>query len=126
MNKRRLYAKTKTFAIFKRMFLSIVYKLEMEYWVLHCGCDGYLYLLFQRQMFRLSCYLSAIMLTFSFVMNMGDDESNTTKGKDESKSNSMTFIYKALLSNRELSHNRSWLHVLMLFVITFLTIGIVR
>ena len=28
MNKRRLYAKTKTFAIFKRMFLSIVYKLD--------------------------------------------------------------------------------------------------
>lgn len=46
MNKRRLYAKTKTFSIFKRMFLSIVYKLEMEYWVLHCGTDGYLYLLF--------------------------------------------------------------------------------
>ena len=48
MNKRRLYAKTKTFSIFRRMFSSIVYKLEMEYWVLHCGSDGYLYLLFQR------------------------------------------------------------------------------
>lgn len=46
MNKRRLYAKTKTFSIFRRMFSSIVYKLEMEYWVLHCGTDGYLYLLF--------------------------------------------------------------------------------
>ena len=46
MNKRRLYAKTKTFSIFKSMFKSIVYKLEMEYWVLHCGTDGYLYLLF--------------------------------------------------------------------------------
>lgn len=46
MNKRRLYAKTKTFSIFRTMFISIVYKLEMEYWVLHCGTDGYLYLLF--------------------------------------------------------------------------------
>ena len=46
INKRRLYAKTKTFSIFRRMFFSIVYKFEMEYWVLHCGCDGYLYLLF--------------------------------------------------------------------------------
>ena len=70
MNKRRLYAKTKTFSIFKRMFLSIVYKLEMEYWVLHCGTDGYLYLLFQRQMLKLSLILSAFMFLFSFVMNL--------------------------------------------------------
>lgn len=70
MNKRRLYAKTKTFSIFKRMFLSIVYKLEMEYWVLHCGTDGYLYLLFQRQMLKLSVIISVFTFLFSFVMNL--------------------------------------------------------
>ena len=70
MNKRRLFAKTKTFSIFKQMFLSIVYKLDMEYWVLHCGTDGYLYLLFQRQMLKLSAFLSVVMFLFSFVMNL--------------------------------------------------------
>ena len=74
MNRRRLYAKTKTFAIFKKMFLGIVYKLEMEYWVLHCGTDGYLYLLFQRQMLKLSVYLSVIMFLFSSIMNLDAED----------------------------------------------------
>ena len=121
MNKKRLYAKTKTFGIFKQMFLSIVYKFEMEYWVLHCGTDGYLYLLFQRQMLKLSVYLSVIMFVFSFVMNLDD------KDKEEKQASGLkiSFLDKATLSNRELTNNRSWFHVLMVAVITFLTIKIV-
>jgi hypothetical protein len=46
VSKRRLFAKTKTFKIFWKMFYSLLYKLDMEYWVLHTGTDGYLYLLF--------------------------------------------------------------------------------
>lgn len=46
VSRRRLFAKTKTFKIFWTMFYSLLYKLDMEYWVLHTGTDGYLYLLF--------------------------------------------------------------------------------
>jgi hypothetical protein len=46
INKKKLYARTKTFPIFWTMFTGIVWKLEMEYWVSHCGNDAYLYLLF--------------------------------------------------------------------------------
>jgi len=102
------------------MFFSIVYKFEMEYWVLHCGCDGYLYLLFQRQMLKLSCLLSCIMFIFSFVMNL--DGRNLSKTDESSK---LSLIEKATLSNRDLSNNRSWFQVLMVAIITFVTISIV-
>ena len=127
MNKRRLYAKTKTFAIFKKMFLSIVYKLEMEYWVLHCGTDGYLYLLFQRQMLKLAVYLSVVMFLFSSIMNLDaeDKRSQTKASESGTGSEHLSFIEKTTLSNRELSNNRSWFHVLMVAVITFLTITVV-
>ena len=122
MNKRRLYAKTKTFSIFRRMFFSIVYKLEMQYWMLHCGTDGYLYLLFQRQMLKLSAYLSVIMFIFSFVMNIDDKDKKEVYSSTGTK---LSFMDKATLSNRELTNNRSWFHVLMVAIITFLAVTIV-
>ena len=122
MNKRRLYAKTKTFSIFRRMFFSIVYKLEMQYWMLHCGTDGYLYLLFQRQMLKLSAYLSVIMFIFSFVMNIDDKDKKEVYSSSGTK---LSFMDKATLSNRELTNNRSWFHVLMVAIITFLAVTIV-
>lgn len=42
----RMYARTKTLSIFWSMFSSVVSELDQEYWVTHCGVDGYLYLLF--------------------------------------------------------------------------------
>ena len=96
MNKRRLFAKTKTFSIFKRMFGTIVYKFEMNYWVLHCGNDGYLYLLLQRRFLKMTSYLSVIILVFSFAMNY-KEHANRTSETD----NSFTAILdRALLDNR--------------------------
>ena len=79
-------------------------------------------------MLRLSVYLSAVMFLFSVIMNIdGDEDSASSHSKANSKeSDRLKFIYKATLSNRELSNNRSWFHVLMVFFLTFLTIGIVR
>ena len=42
----RMYARTKTLSIFWSMFSSVLTSLDQEYWVTHCGVDGYLYLLF--------------------------------------------------------------------------------
>ena len=129
MNKRRLYAKTKTFSIFKTMFMSIVYKLEMPYWVLHCGTDGYLYLLFQRQMLKLSVYLSIIMFVFSIAMNFDAEEqgkTSETSAHSNLKEQQHSFAVRTTLSNRELTGNRSWFHVLMVAIITYLTTTIMK
>jgi len=47
-------ARTKTLPIFWSMVWSLAYKLDMQYWVTHCGNDGYLYLLFQRNILILA------------------------------------------------------------------------
>ena len=90
--------------------------------MLHCGTDGYLYLLFQRQMLKLSAYLSVIMFIFSFVMNIDDKDKKEVYSSSGTK---LSFMDKATLSNRELTNNRSWFHVLMVAIITFLAVTIV-
>lgn len=71
-------------------------------------------------MFKLAAYLSAFMFLFSFIMNLNDD------GAEKSEISNLDFLYKATLSNRELSNNRSWFHVLMVAVITFLSVYFIR
>jgi hypothetical protein len=72
----RMYARTKTLSIFWSMFSSVVLSLDQEYWVTHCGVDGYLYLLFQRRFLRLTIVLSVINLALSVIMNWIVDENN--------------------------------------------------
>lgn len=69
VSRRRLFAKTKTFKIFWRMFSSLLHKLDMEYWTLHTGTDGYLYLLFQRRLLNLTLVLTGISMVISFAVN---------------------------------------------------------
>ena len=69
INKKKLYARTKTFKIFERMFSGIVWNLDMEYWVSHCGNDAYLYLLFQRRFGKLALQLFFISIIASVAIN---------------------------------------------------------
>ena len=70
----RMYARTKTLSIFWSMFSSVLTSLDQEYWVTHCGVDGYLYLLFQRRFLRLTLYLSGVNVALSVIMNLIVDE----------------------------------------------------
>ena len=70
MNQRKLFFKTKTFDVFLNFFSRIVAKLDMDYWVTHCGTDGYLYLLFQRRFLKLLAYFSVISLCVSIPVNV--------------------------------------------------------
>ena len=71
-----LYARTKTLGIFWSLYYNIVKTLDMEYWVTHCGIDGYVYLLLQRRFLRMTIYLATLTLAFnlfSFMVNLGSD-----------------------------------------------------
>jgi len=72
-------------------------------------------------MFKLACYLSAFIFLVSVIMNLDDDETS-----EADKKSNIDFIYKATLSNRGLSNNRSWFHVLMVAVISFLAIYFIK
>lgn len=64
------------------MFSSIVFRFEMDYWVLHCGNDGYLYLLLQRRFLKLTYWLSLIMLVGSAIMNIYDPSESDDSSSD--------------------------------------------
>ena len=118
INKKKLYARTKTFPIFWTMFTGIVWKLEMEYWVSHCGNDAYLYLAFQRKFGKL-----ALLLTFiSIVTSIGI---NSLKQEEVEKGGLAAFFDRAILDNKEMTDYRSWYHVIMVFIITSMTIRVI-
>ena len=73
---------------------------------------------------KLSLYLTVIVFLFSSIMNLDAEDAKHGGSKSE-KDERLSFIEKTTLSNRELSNNRSWFHVLMVAVITFLTISMV-
>ena len=119
INKKKLYARTKTFSIFWTMFTGIVWKLEAEYWVSHCGNDAYLYLLFQRKFGKL-----ALLLTFiSIITSIGI---NSLKQEEVEKGGLSAFFDRAILDNKEMTDYRSWYHVIMVLIITSMTIRVIK
>jgi hypothetical protein len=100
------------------MFYKLIYKLDMEYWVLHTGTDGYLYLLFQRRFLRLTLYLSVLSMLVSFCLNLY--ASNDELGLS-------SFFYRTTLENKQFENQLiSYFQVCMVFVYTFLTINAVQ
>ena len=107
--------------MFLNFFSSIVSKLDMDYWVTHCGVDGYLYLLFQRRFLRLLMYFSVISLCVSIPINATSPASIQPEGSDVSAMED--WFERTTLNNKELSSNfKGWVHVILVLVFTLLTI----
>ena len=106
---------TKTFSVFKAMFMPMLQKLDEEYWCTHCGVDGYLYLLFQRRFFRLSVYMTLISFIAQIIVTVLDQNANFRI---------FGFIDKqdAIYS---LSEEKAWGSIIVIFVFTLLTVRIV-
>ena len=62
----------------------------MDYWVLHCGNDGYLYLLLQRRFLKLTYWLSLIMLVGSAIMNIYDPSEEAASAEETAKKGVLT------------------------------------
>lgn len=98
----------------------------MEYWITHCGNDGYLYLLFQRRFLNLTLYLSAVSIGMSLAMNLLFLDKNEQSGEQEDfKTFISQWFDRTTLANKELSNYRGWFHVTMVFIHTFLTINFI-
>ncbi len=90
----------------------------MEYWITHCGTDGYLYLLFQRRFLKLLFYFSIISICVSVPMNVTSSMIDSTYLED--------WFEQTTLNNKELSSVKSWMHVFLVLVFTLLTIRAVQ
>jgi len=94
----------------------------MEYWITHCGNDGYLYLLFQRRFLNLTLYLTVISVVMSLAMNLLLADTQNQSEDEDFFTFMGQFFDKTALKNKELSNYRGWFHVFMVFLYTFLTI----
>ena len=84
----------------------------MDYWVTHCGTDGYLYLLFQRRFLKILFYFSLISICVSVPVNVTSAVAETYED----------WFEQTTLNNKELGSFRSWLHVFLVLTFTLLTI----
>jgi len=105
---------TKTFSVFKYMFTPLLDKLDMDYWCTHCGVDGYLYLLFQRRFFTLTTYMSIIAFAAQGVLFIIEPNFEFSLFGDKTDS-----------STAELSSQKAWVSIIIIFMFTMLTIRIV-
>ena len=61
---------TRSFGVFYRLYKKAVGGLNQDYWVLNCGLDAYLYLLFQREILKLLLIYSAIAFSIPLPLNI--------------------------------------------------------
>ena len=126
---------TKTFSVFKTMFLPLVRELKMEYWSTHCGVDGYLYLLFQRRFLRLTIYMSVISIIaqvsqYMIVKNYNFRVFGEEKHKDQKDIEGVEIftnvVAKHSSTSDQLTQTQSWIKIFVTFTFTLLTIRIVQ
>jgi hypothetical protein len=134
LNKRKVFMSTKTYSVFKSMFLPLLNKLDMDYWSTHCGVDGYLYLLFQRRFYKLTQLMFLISSFAQLVLyfiekdykfsifgtgNWDLDNSTTT-------SKAIQAVETGFYTHVELSTQKAWVSIFIIFMFTLLTIRIVQ
>mmetsp|Transcript_1280 Transcript_1280/g.1542 ORF Transcript_1280/g.1542 Transcript_1280/m.1542 type:complete len:175 (+) Transcript_1280:250-774(+) len=126
---------TKTFHVFSSMFLPLLRKLEKEYWSIHCGVDGYLYLLFQRRFISLTWYMTIVSVVSQILLWISDKDYNFTffglqqdQEEDLSKKKPTAMdLISGLYSNQlELSTQKAWTSICIIFIFTLLTINMVQ
>ena len=109
LNQRHLYYKTRTFSILADFFKNILLKFDCLYFSLHTGLDGYLYLLSQRHMLKLSAFIATCSVLISMPFRLFNHELNT----DE--------LQRSALSNKELDGFASWVHTLLVIAFTLVS-----
>jgi hypothetical protein len=105
---------TKTYSVLKALFIPLLDSLEMDYWCTHCGCDGYLYLLFQRRFYTLTKYMVVISLTSQVFLYFLDPDFEFS-----------IFGDKRETTTNQLSPQKAWMNIIIIFIFTMLTIRIV-
>lgn len=111
LNKRRLFYQTKSFWILRRLTGSIFTNLDMEYWVTHCGCEGYIYLNVQRRILKLMTFLMVVSLAVAVPVNMFE----ATSYED--------WLERTTLNNKQTSSLRSWIHLSLVIFFSIIVIG---
>jgi len=87
-------------------YLSLLWNFDPNYWIRHCGIDAYIYLLYQRTIFKLLGLMCALSICVSIPVNV-------FTSSDENWSLENLFV-RTTLNNRTMTQFTSWLHVVLL------------
>lgn len=109
--------------MFTQFFETIVEKLDRDYWITHCGCDGYLYLLFQRRFLKLLIWFSVISMLVSIPVNVTSEIENIEKKSTVEEVGD--WFERTTLNNKELGSFKGWVHVALIMVFTILTVRVI-
>ena len=113
-----LFFTTKQLNIFWKLFYKAITNFDDEYWVKICGLDGFLYLKFQRSLFKMIFVVSMISMFLSFAFNLTSDSS--LQIADPKWRND--WMVKVLYGNKDMvKDDWSWVQVFMYVFITIAT-----
>eukprot|EP00826_Nyctotherus_ovalis_P016895 TRINITY_DN1492_c0_g1_i7.p1 TRINITY_DN1492_c0_g1~~TRINITY_DN1492_c0_g1_i7.p1 ORF type:complete len:281 (-),score=103.35 TRINITY_DN1492_c0_g1_i7:1001-1843(-) len=87
-------------------YLQIFSKFDAAYWIQHCGIDAYIYLYFQRTIFKLFGIMSILSICVSIPVNVF-----TSTDADWTLEN---LFIRTTLNNKTMTGFTSWLHVALL------------
>jgi hypothetical protein len=99
------------------MFFPLIEELNQDYWCTHTGVDGYMYLLFQRRFLKLTYYMTAISFFAQFLLYLIEKDFEFSLFGDKKLQNENGEI--------ELSFEKSWVSITIIFLFTIITIHIV-
>jgi len=87
-------------------YLQIFSKFDSGYWIQYCGIDAYIYLYFQRTIFKLFGIMSVFSICVSIPVNVF-----TSTDEDWTLEN---LFIRTTLNNKTMTGYTSWLHVALL------------
>ena len=120
-DRRPVFYATRSFSIFWSFFSRTLRQFNRDYWSLHVGLDGFLYLLFQRALLKLMLVFALVSLLVSMPINYIET--------DDSSHALSNWFERTTLNNKPLTSLSSWIHVGLVgfyTMITLLTILSVR
>jgi len=94
---------SRSLEIVMEKYFNLLFNFDASYWVRYCGIDTYIYLNFQRTIFKLFAIMSMISICVSIPVNVF-----TSSDEDWSLEN---LFVRTTLNNKTMTEFTSWLHV---------------
>ena len=101
---------TRSFKVFWEFYWRLLYNLRAEYWVVNCGLDAYLYLLFQRKFLKLMLLFCFVAVTIPLPLNI------------YAADGTLKFFESTILSNERFDGIKSWVNVMIVVLFTLATL----
>ena len=128
--RRAMVFMTRDYNLMMENFMRLFKPLKPDYWIKYCGLDAYIYLYFQRSLFKLMVYMSILSLVVSIPLNVISSSlqegeniyTGADGGADEDETTQKQWFVRTTICNKTLTTFSSWGHVFLVFIFSWLVI----